>query len=132
MKVKTWTVLAVSLPEANVRQVQGGGDQKNQNGYKCHNCGYEYHPQHDCPKVKVTDGSDGGTNSDNGSGEDANTANPKESVNWKLIAPSNENTTVTVNNLEYHFWLTVFVRTQSARVSSTAPTQLNIIVSPFC
>ena len=55
VRMKVWLALATKIPQANIGKSKRLGEdsqpRKNRNGYKCLNCGSEYHfkASKDCP-----------------------------------------------------------------------------------
>lgn len=96
---KQWPALVASIPAANFGSVTGdktSGARKNPNGMKCHDCGSDYHfkGRDYCPKTTKLPVKDNCTVP----------AEAKGSGDWKFNTHSDENSTVAMNTIEYHYY----------------------------
>ena len=95
VKVKSWPELTAKIPESNMGGVdpkEKANDQKNKNGYKCHQCGSKDHLKRDCPQVS-------------GNRDPSEAGNiPLERGNGDLtfIHPENQNATAVVNDTTFY------------------------------
>ena len=114
--INNWPALSAVIPQVNLGEVpqnmsESSGARENPNRFKCHECDSECHLRNDCPdrkkrpaeKEKNGDGGGDGSKTKGSGAGDGNGHGANENTDWKFIAPVDENSIVTVGEIEYFF-----------------------------